>query len=59
MRRKAGSIVLIDFGLSKQYNSQGEPETSTAIGYGTPGSVSSTHLCNYNQVLSFKEENTR
>ncbi len=37
MRRKDGSIVLIDFGLSKQYNSQGEPETSTAIGYGTPG----------------------
>ena len=36
MRRKDGSIVLIDFGLSKQYNSQGEPETSTAIGYGTP-----------------------
>lgn len=26
MRRKDGSIVLIDFGLSKQYNSQGEPE---------------------------------
>lgn len=37
MRRKDGSIVLIDFGLSKQYNSQGEPETSTTIGYGTPG----------------------
>jgi len=28
---------LIDFGLSKQYTEEGEPETSTTIGFGTPG----------------------
>lgn len=31
------SIKLIDFGLSKQYNEQGEPESSTSVGLGTPG----------------------
>ena len=30
-------MVLIDFGLSKQYDSNGEPESSTTIGLGTPG----------------------
>lgn len=29
--------VLIDFGLSKQYSTDGEPESSTTIGGGTPG----------------------
>lgn len=29
--------VLIDFGLSKQYDEQGEPESSTKVGGGTPG----------------------
>ena len=37
MVKKSGSIVLIDFGLSKQYNSKGEPESSTKVGAGTPG----------------------
>lgn len=37
MRRKDGTLVLIDFGLSKQFNAQGEPESSTTIGGGTPG----------------------
>ncbi len=32
-----GSAVLIDFGLSKQYNDNGEPESSTTVGLGTPG----------------------
>lgn len=32
-----GSIKLIDFGLSKQYNGLGEPESSTSVGSGTPG----------------------
>ncbi|MCD8292129.1 MAG: protein kinase [Prevotella sp.] len=32
-----GSAVLIDFGLSKQYNEKGEPESSTTVGSGTPG----------------------
>ena len=30
-------ISLIDFGLSKQYTEDGEPESSTTIGLGTPG----------------------
>ena len=29
--------VLIDFGLSKQYDDSGKPETSTTVGKGTPG----------------------
>lgn len=29
--------VVIDFGLSKQYDENGEPESSTTIGGGTPG----------------------
>lgn len=29
--------VLIDFGLSKQYDNSGKPETSTSVGKGTPG----------------------
>ena len=37
MRKASGDIVLIDFGLSKQYNSKGEPESSTKVGAGTPG----------------------
>ena len=35
--RKDGTAVLIDFGLSKQYTSDGEPESSTKVGAGTPG----------------------
>lgn len=37
MYGRNGRIVLIDFGLSKQYDDKGEPETSTTIGLGTPG----------------------
>lgn len=38
MRRTSdGHIFLIDFGLSKHYNTNGEPETSTTIGLGTAG----------------------
>ena len=32
-----GTPYLIDFGLSKQYLDNGEPESSTTIGLGTPG----------------------
>ena len=32
-----GSPVIIDFGLSKQYDKKGNPESSTTIGGGTPG----------------------
>ena len=37
MLRSNGEVVLIDFGLSKQYNEDGEPESSTKVGGGTPG----------------------
>lgn len=37
MMRSDGTAVLIDFGLSKQYNSEGEAESSTTVGAGTPG----------------------
>ena len=37
MMRKDGTAVLIDFGLPKQYTSDGEPESSTKVGAGTPG----------------------
>ena len=37
MLRKDGNAVLIDFGLSKQYDEEGRPETSTSVGSGTPG----------------------
>lgn len=37
MRRSKGELVLIDFGLSKQYDGSGEPESSTTVGRGTPG----------------------
>lgn len=37
MRRNDGHILLIDFGLSKHYSTDGQPETSTTIGLGTAG----------------------
>ena len=37
MRNQNGTLYLIDFGLSKQYDENGEPESSTSIGLGTPG----------------------
>ena len=37
MVRDADNVVLIDFGLSKQYTDDGNPESSTSIGGGTPG----------------------
>ena len=37
MLRKNQEAVLIDFGLSKQYDKNGKPETSTTVGSGTPG----------------------
>lgn len=38
MRRKNdGHIFLIDFGLSKHFSNDGQPETSTTIGLGTAG----------------------
>ncbi len=37
MLRADGSPVVIDFGLSKQYTSDGKAESSTTVGLGTPG----------------------
>ncbi len=37
MRRSDGTLVLIDFGLAKQFKENGEAESSTTIGGGTPG----------------------
>ncbi len=37
MMRENGEPVLIDFGLSKQYDEEGNPESSTSVGAGTPG----------------------
>ena len=37
MMDREGNVHLIDFGLSKQYDNNGEPESSTSIGLGTPG----------------------
>ena len=37
MIRDNGQPVLIDFGLSKQYDENGNPESSTTVGGGTPG----------------------
>lgn len=36
-RRYDGHIFLIDFGLSKHFSKDGQPETSTTIGLGTAG----------------------
>ena len=37
MLKDGKTAVLIDFGLSKQYDNDGNPESSTTIGGGTPG----------------------
>lgn len=37
MRRRDGHIYLIDFGLSKQFSDDGQPENNTSIGLGTNG----------------------
>ena len=37
MVRRDGRAFLIDFGLAKLYTSDGEPESSTKVGAGTPG----------------------
>lgn len=37
MLNSEGQVFLIDFGLAKQYTEDGEPESSTSLGLGTPG----------------------
>lgn len=37
MLNKKGEAILIDFGLTKEFDENGIPESSTTIGHGTPG----------------------
>lgn len=37
MLNKKGDAVLIDFGLTKEFDENGFPESSTKVGHGTPG----------------------
>lgn len=54
MRRASdGRIFLIDFGLSKHYNEEGIPETSTSVGLGTPG-YAPIEQANIKSVKQFK-----
>lgn len=52
MLKTDGSPVLIDFGLSKQYNEKGEPESSTKVGSGTPG-YAPVEQANYHDGYGF------
>ena len=52
MLRKNGDVVLIDFGLSKQYDKNGEPESSTSVGNGTPG-YAPIEQANYHEGKDF------
>ena len=52
MLRKNGGAVLIDFGLSKQYDEEGKPETSTSVGSGTPG-YAPLEQANYHEGKDF------
>lgn len=37
MLNQSGDAVLIDFGLTKEFDENGCPESSTTVGHGTPG----------------------
>lgn len=52
MRSSEGKVMLIDFGLAKQYQENGEPESSTTLGLGTPG-YAPLEQANYKQDGSF------
>lgn len=52
MLRMDGTAVLIDFGLSKQYDEDGMPETSTSVGSGTPG-YAPLEQANYHEGKGF------
>ena len=52
MLRPNKDAVLIDFGLSKQYNEKGEPESSTSVGSGTPG-YAPIEQANYHEGKDF------
>lgn len=46
------NAILIDFGLSKQYDESGHPESSTSVGAGTPG-YSPLEQANYHAGKDF------
>ena len=52
MLRNSDDVVLIDFGLSKQYDENGEPESSTKVGGGTPG-YAPLEQANYHEGKDF------
>ena len=52
MLRRSGEAVLIDFGLSKQYDENGNPESSTTVGGGTPG-YAPIEQANYHEGKGF------
>lgn len=52
MLKDTGDVVLIDFGLSKQYDESGEPESSTKVGAGTPG-YAPIEQANYREGIGF------
>ena len=52
MLRLNKDAVLIDFGLSKQYDENGEPESSTSVGSGTPG-YAPLEQANYHEGKGF------
>ena len=54
MLRDRTTPVLIDFGLSKQYDSNGQPESSTNVGSGTPG-YAPIEQANYREGSDFPE----
>ena len=47
-----GKAVLIDFGLSKQYDKDGNPDSSTSVGGGTPG-YAPIEQANYHEGKGF------
>lgn len=49
---KDNQCILIDFGLAKQYDEQGQPESSTGLGAGTPGYAPLEQI-NYNGEKGF------
>lgn len=49
---KDNRCILIDFGLAKQYDEQGQPESSTGLGAGTPGYAPLEQI-NYNGDKGF------
>ena len=53
MLKDDGSPVIIDFGLSKQYDDNGEPESSSSIGLGTLG-YAPLEQSSESQVRSFR-----